>query len=298
MGTIPLEQACNLETNTINEDWSGNYPSYDPLLESENKNVLRTKIGLSKAKKKQFKQTERDRILILEKNNGNDSNVSIIEKTIDFDQPLRAPKNVPKAVSYTENDSIDKVTSALESTSINETSNSLKKKNITILNNNSPKKVSSQTSSLRNRNINTYNVSLISENISEQDKENISAKEKIPFAMNYSIPTTVTNDSKVKDEFESNACQGSSLKMQGHSKETKIQKDSVQPNVTKEYSIKSRNDVHLNSEMVEKLYGAVRKISTGRGFTMAHQFLNSTLSQTENTEDRKNLDVLFGYDDD
>lgn len=40
---------------------------------SENKNVIRTAVGLSKAKKKQFKQRERERLAALE--NYNSSNI-------------------------------------------------------------------------------------------------------------------------------------------------------------------------------------------------------------------------------
>ncbi|XP_076758164.1 uncharacterized protein LOC143427682 [Xylocopa sonorina] len=297
LGTISLDEACNLESKTITEDWSGSCTSYNPILESENKNVLRMKIGLSKAKKKQFKQNERDRISTLEKENSNNSNVGITEKIIDFDTPLRTPKNVSKAVSYIENNSTDTVTSALNNISMNEASNPLEKRNISTLNSNSPKKVSSQKSSSRDRTINMSNASLTSKDTSDQEEEkNVCFKENIPIAINCSIPTAGIKDSKVKDEFESIACEGGSPKMQGHCKESKIQKDRDQSNLKKGCSIKTRSGVPLNLQMTEKLYGAVKKISTGRGFTMAHQLLSSSLVQSEN-EDPKKLDSLSDYDD-
>lgn len=101
IGIISLEDACNVQPNISNEDWSGNNPTYNPVKQTEDKNIIRLPIAMSKSEKKEFRQFERDRILFLENNNNisnNDSKISIIKQKTDFDEPLKAPKQLPKAI--------------------------------------------------------------------------------------------------------------------------------------------------------------------------------------------------------
>lgn len=101
IGIISLEDACNVQPNISNEDWSGNNPTYNPVKQTEDKNIIRLPIAMSKSEKKEFRQFERDRILFLENNNNisnNNSKISIIKQKTDFDEPLKAPKQLPKAI--------------------------------------------------------------------------------------------------------------------------------------------------------------------------------------------------------
>ncbi|XP_031370552.1 uncharacterized protein LOC102678373 isoform X3 [Apis dorsata] len=101
VGIISLEDACNVQPNISNEDWSGNNPTYNPVKQTEDKNIIRLPIAMSKSEKKEFRQLERDRMLFLENNNNisnDDSKISIIKQKTDFDEPLKAPKQLPKAI--------------------------------------------------------------------------------------------------------------------------------------------------------------------------------------------------------
>lgn len=101
IGIISLEDACNVQPNISNEDWSGNNPTYNPVKQTEDKNIIRLPIAMSRSEKKEFRQLERDRILFLENNSNisnDDSKISIIKQKTDFDEPLKAPKQLPKAI--------------------------------------------------------------------------------------------------------------------------------------------------------------------------------------------------------
>lgn len=101
VGIISLEDACNVQPNISNEDWSGNNPTYNPVKQTEDKNIIRLPIAMSKSEKKEFRQLERDRMLFLENNNNisnDDSKISIIKQKTDFDEPLKVPKQLPKAI--------------------------------------------------------------------------------------------------------------------------------------------------------------------------------------------------------
>lgn len=54
IGIISLEDACNVQPNISNEDWSGNNPTYNPVKQTEDKNIIRLPIAMSKSEKKNF----------------------------------------------------------------------------------------------------------------------------------------------------------------------------------------------------------------------------------------------------
>lgn len=169
VGIISLEDACNVQPNISNEDWSGNNPTYNPVKQTEDKNIIRLPIAMSKSEKKEFRQLERDRMLFLENNNNisnDDSKISIIKQKTDFDEPLKAPKQLPKAILYNQ-DLTNYLISKLNKVSID---------------------IDNSYSSSRKEN-------LISKNISdEEEKENISKEGNNVAA---SFQTSFQNISKV-----------------------------------------------------------------------------------------------------
>lgn len=171
IGIISLEDACNVQPNISNEDWSGNNPTYNPVKQTEDKNIIRLPIAMSKSEKKEFRQFERDRILFLENNNNisnNDSKISIIKQKTDFDEPLKAPKQLPKAILCNQ-DLTNYLISKLNKVSID---------------------IDNSYNSSRKEN-------LISKNISdEEEKENISKE-----GNNAAFQTSFQNISKVNKIF-------------------------------------------------------------------------------------------------
>ena len=49
--TVPVERVSSTKTNTKAEDWTGNNKSYGPLVGTENRDVIRGAIAMSKSKK-------------------------------------------------------------------------------------------------------------------------------------------------------------------------------------------------------------------------------------------------------
>ncbi|XP_017879200.1 uncharacterized protein LOC108624428 [Ceratina calcarata] len=100
VGTVPLEEVCSIAPvveSADTDDWNGSYPSYDPVAQSENKSVFRVQVGLSKAKKREYKYQERERLDALEKNEIGECRVSTSEEAeSDPYQPIRGLKNVPE----------------------------------------------------------------------------------------------------------------------------------------------------------------------------------------------------------
>lgn len=119
---IAIQDVCNLETNVTEdmEDWFGNNPTYNPLSASEKKIVIRPAIAMSKSEKKKFREYERQRLLSLEKeiNEKSINKQGSAQREIGYDEPLRIPKNIAKAVSCDVSTSTIDLTSRLKDISI------------------------------------------------------------------------------------------------------------------------------------------------------------------------------------
>lgn len=97
VGTVSLEEACSISAavdTQDNDDWNGNYPSYNPEIQAQNENIFRVQIGLSKAKKREFRQSERDRLNKLEQQE--QAGPGTCGSQGPRDVPVRGPKDVPK----------------------------------------------------------------------------------------------------------------------------------------------------------------------------------------------------------
>ncbi|OAD58154.1 Gametocyte-specific factor 1 [Eufriesea mexicana] len=290
VGTISLEEACNTQTNFINEDWSGNNPTYDPKVTIESKNIIRPPIGMSKSKKKQFKQYERNRILSLENKNScvdsSSTHTKVMEKQIDFEQPLQAPKNLTKTVLY-DQDFANNLICKLNKLCIKEGNNLSEKDDMSIVTTKSYMETDFENHSLKNSIIDTSNVSSISKNISKQkDVENVLNEENDAVALFQNIL-----------EVEEDIFKENNSKMQKDCKEINIHKDVHQPNLNKG----KKNEVwkinQLNPRTAKGLYREVNKISTGRGFTTAYQYLNSSMIKSEKgNENSEDFSSIYGYD--
>lgn len=296
VGTVSLEEACNKQTAVMNEDWSGNNPTYNPLIASEKKNVIRAAICLPRSEKKQFRQYERDRISSLETSgcNNNSNETTILKKKIDFEKPLRIPKNVAKAVSYNQDHPISDLASKLEKLSM-KNNNSLTNKNVSTLDNNSSKETSSQKMSLSNSTCDKINSSSILQNISiHTEKQNVSNKESNATAICEEISKTEENLLEIKDDKKTNAFVSQKSKSKRQGKEANIEKE----NVTK-YNSETLGMFNLKSKTAKNLYGEMKKISTGRGFTIVYKNFNSSILKSENQKkSSEDLSSVRGYDND
>lgn len=265
LGTKSLEETCKVQTDTIcDEDWSGGNATYNPITASESKNVMRSVVGLSKAKKIQFKQYERERIAMIEKKHNNTiDNKSFTQKEPVFETPLRKPKNAAKATSLNQtSDNKDKDVSfehlltKLREVDL-EKDNTLLEKNVSIKNNSSSGENSKENSA---NNISNENSSL------RNGQESIS-KKKLNMTRN-----DVKNNEKPK--------------------ETDTKNNSIHQHLNKE-----RNK-HINSRLATNVEVA-RKISTGRGFTIAYQKIKSEISKEQGeSASLDHYNSVFGYDED
>ncbi|KOC70207.1 Gametocyte-specific factor 1 [Habropoda laboriosa] len=261
VGTVSLEEACAMQTNTLDEDWSGNCVAYDPLTASETKNVIRTTVGLSKSMRKQFKQRERDRMSSLQTTSYNNSSneINILEKQTYSEQPLRKPKNAAKAISCVQSSSTDDLASKVEELSI--------KKN----------------NSLTNKNV-------------SKDKQNVSNKENNAITICRNIFATEENISEVKGDYKMNTFISQKNESE---KQENYKKTSIQTGDFKKNDFESLKTLQIKPKIANNLYGEVRKISTGRGFTIAYKNLNSSILKSEkDNENSKDLSSVYGYDDD
>ncbi|CAK9807927.1 Gametocyte-specific factor 1 homolog [Anthophora plagiata] len=294
VGTVSLEEACNKQTAVMNEDWSGNNPTYDPLTASENKNVIRAVIGLPRSKKKQYKQYERDRIASLETSgyNNNSNETTTQEKKTDFEKPLRIPKNVAKAVSCNKDHSTSVLASELEKLSMK--NDSLTNKNVSTLDNNSSKETSFQKMNLSNSTCDKINNSSILQNISiHTEKQNIYNEESNATAIYENISKTKENILEIKDDKKTNTFVSQKSEPKRQRKEVNIKKENVIKN-----NLETLGTLNLKPKTAKHLYGEVKKISTGRGFTIAYKNLNSSILKSEDqNKSSEDLGSACGYDD-
>lgn len=253
VGIISIEDACNLESDTLeDEDWNGSCPTYNPEAATANKPVVRMAIGLSKARKKQFKQQERERMASLESNaNASSSQVVTTQKQLELEKPLRPPKKAAKALSCGQSGSIASVSisdliSKLKEVSVEKTTESLFEPSITL----------------------------------DEEKENISTKS--------------ANTSMVQGNSNTSVLNTNDISVSSPQKPTQ----NVSQNLPKEKETESRKVLRMNPRMAANLCGEVKKISTGRGFTLAYQHLKAEISKNQgadkSTDDFK---VLYGYEE-
>ncbi|XP_033219556.1 uncharacterized protein LOC117174497 isoform X1 [Belonocnema kinseyi] len=100
VGSVSLEKSNSVYVPPTEENWDTDppVPTYNPLQIAKNRNVLLSEIGLSKAKKRQFKNSERLRIQALE-----ESGIHVDDLpqpvTEDPDKPLRKPHNKSQAMT-------------------------------------------------------------------------------------------------------------------------------------------------------------------------------------------------------
>ena len=315
--TVPVERVPpTMKTNTKAEDWTGNNKSYDPLAATENRDVIRGAIAMSKSKKKQFKQYERERMSLLQRTNSNTSsststNTGTTRKKVDIEQPLQPPKQLSKAM-LRDGDFANNLISKLGKLKTEESdgkkgtkSNSSKREDVSVLSNNSNKMANSEKNCLKNNTIDTsadigIASSTVNNSFSQKEKENIpneannaAALYKDIFEVNKGV-SDVESDPKI-----SVISQGNNSETQGNDKKDNIKKNNSQPKLSKQGSSNSQNIVSCNTKIAAKLYGEAKKISTGRGFTRIYQHLNSNMKVGEEGEGGKMTQDLasdYGYD--
>ncbi|XP_076283105.1 uncharacterized protein LOC143210270 [Lasioglossum baleicum] len=263
VGTVPLEELCKVQTDIVcDEDWSGGNVTYNPIAASEKKNVMRSVVGLSKAKKSQFKQYERERIAMIEKKENNTIDNKSVSKKLELEEPLRKPKNAAKAISLdkTLGDKDDKeaylghLVSKMKEVDLKKDS-TLLQKNVSITNN---------RSSGENSKENSANNSL-SENSSLRGGLESISKKKLNMTRN-------------------------DVKRYEKPKETDAKNNSIHQHLDKEINRRVNTKITMDT---------ARKISTGRGFTILYEKVKNDTLQSEG--DNTNLDHYrsnFGYGED
>ena len=272
VGTVSIEEACSLQTNTLdNEDWFGNTPTYDPLLATANKPIVRTAIGLSKAKKKEFKQRERDRLSALENSqNKNNSKLSVAYNEPEFGLPLREPKKAAIALSC--NGGTDNV-------SISDLISKLKEVTVTKANDSVLEKSTSQDKEEENIFKGDTSTSANQHNASSTTEHNVSGAKNI-------------------SKMRGHGSQDNDVKLD-RSDEVRDKNSNVRENLTEATGNESQKVRHLNPRSAATLRGEVKKISTGRGFTIAYQYLKAEVSKNQTLEnDSEDFSVIYGFNED
>lgn len=281
---------------------SGEKFRYDPMAATEDRDILRIPIGLTKSQKKQFRQYERARLEALRKNKDTNDALqeNIARKKTDPEEPLQAPKQPSKAILCDKE--FNELVSKLDKINMKDNSNSSKQENIFVTNN-SYKVAEFEGNSLTNN---------ISENsFNKNDEKNVSNEEDNAAMLTKDFFEVKQNILDTKNDFKMNAyvSQGITSKAQNDN----IQENNFQPNLNKENSSKSQNVIGsnprmatkfygeakgLNPKMTPKYYGEAKKITTGRGFTRVYQYLNSSMKEEEleKPKNTKNLSSLYGYE--
>ncbi|XP_043583114.1 uncharacterized protein LOC122567970 isoform X2 [Bombus pyrosoma] len=271
--TVPIQSVPSMKTYTKAEDWTGNSQPYNPIAATENRDVIRGVIAMSKSKKKQFKLYERERMSLIQKTDSNASSntsnsTSTTRKKVDIEQPLQPPKQLSKAMLCDGNFASNLI-SKLGKLKIEESdgkketkSNSSKREDVSIISNNSNKIADSEKNCLKNDTIDT------------------------------SIDIDIGSDSKMNA-----ISQGNNSETQGNDKKDNIKRNNSQPKLSKQGNSNSQNIISCNTKIAAKLYGEAKKISTGRGFTRIYQYLNSNMKMGEEEEGEKmTQDLASGYD--
>lgn len=313
VGTFLTEDTIKSECFTKTKEEctsSGQTFRYDPMAATEDRDILRIPIGLTKSQKKQFKEYERARIAALRKNKDTNNALqeNIVRKKTDLEEPLQAPKQPSKAILCDKE--FNGLVCKLDKINMEDNSNSSKQENIFVINN-SCKVAEFEGNSLRNNTIDTNNISFISRNsFNENDKKNVSNEEDNAAMSTKDFFEVKQNILDTKNDFKMNTyvSQGNTSRVQNDN----IQENNFQPNLNGGNSSKSQNVIGsnqkmatkfweakgLNSRMTPKFYGEAKKITTGRGFTRVYQYLNSSMKEEnlEEPKDTKNLSSLYGYE--
>lgn len=97
VGTVPFEELSEQQTLVDEDDWNGDHPTYNPVVATQNKDIIRMPSEIqSKKEKKQRRHEERDRIIQVERKAVRTESVGS-QKQYNA-KPLRAPKDKAKAV--------------------------------------------------------------------------------------------------------------------------------------------------------------------------------------------------------
>lgn len=299
---VPIENACAKETVMCDEDWEGGNQTYDPYVLAENKAVTRIPIAMSKAERKKFRKTERLRIAALPDSIGRNATVCAVKEP-EMDKPLRIPKNAAKALSIKENTektsendtTIDDIVLSFRNVSTNEADVDSEIKEMIIKKNTSSdnwanvslkkKDMSKQANISQTSKDGTWVVeALVSQcqgqNINE--KKNDSNVEENILKDKSNIPRAETNTSQTKKE----NCAKINL---NDGKNGAIEKDLRMPKL---FSLNNRC-----ASSVRGLNG-MQKISTGRGFMIAYENLQSELfKQNKEDCDSEISSSVYGYDE-
>ncbi|XP_076628193.1 uncharacterized protein LOC143345178 [Colletes latitarsis] len=270
LGTISLESVCNVESTTINdEDWSGNNPTYDPWVASEKKNVLRIGMGLSKAQRKKYKQRERERVAKLVDHN----NITSVKQS-ELEAPLRVPKKAIKALSCDSN-SLNTVANSI---CYNEIISKLKKVSMEETMENARSEKESEGNILNNTFNEKSNCSVNLKNISLcEDKEEMNTS-----VIRQNTFETKINISELKND--------NSLKI--------FKENEVEKNISHQ-TLHEEKITHLNLKIAPTLYRQAKKISTGRGFTIAYENLKTKARDNQEVlKTSENFYSIYGYDED
>ena len=196
---------------------------------------------------------------------------SIMYKEPEFGLPLRAPKNAAIALSC--NGGTDNVS------------------------------ISDLISKLKEVVVKKANDSVLEENTSEgKEEENILKGDTSTSANQHNASiTTEHNVSGVKNisKIRGHDSQDNGVKLD-RSVEVRDKNSSVRKNLTEETGNESQKVVrHLNPRSAATLRGEVKKISTGRGFTIAYQFLKAEVSKNQTREnDSEDFSVIYGFNED
>ncbi|XP_054011405.1 uncharacterized protein LOC128894033 isoform X1 [Hylaeus anthracinus] len=269
VGTIPIEDACSIETEVLNEDWSGSAPAFNPVTTSENKCVMRSTVG-SKKKRKQFKLKERERFHLLQNhtNNNKEDITNAKPKQLELETPLRVPKEAAKAVTC----DLKSMITQMRDISIDKSV-----KNV------SPKKGLEET--ISNNTTKEENDSVSSKNSQCKNKDTTLRKE---------MDSSATEQSTSKENIDTSIHDTQSNNSKKHDK-IEVQRDLSQRNVVKERSYQ------INPKIAATFYGQAKKISTGRGFTIACENLIPKTNKDKNESRNETLEVIRiarGYHDD
>ncbi|XP_060825820.1 uncharacterized protein LOC132912432 [Bombus pascuorum] len=311
----PVENVPSTRASTTAEDWSGNNETYNPLAATENRGVIRGAIAMSKSRKKEFKQHERERMCFIQNTSSNDNSnsrndTSTARKKLDIEQPLQPPKQLSKAMLCDENFATNLI-SKLSKLRIEESngnkgtkSNSSTVEDVFNISNNSDKIADSEKDRSENNPIDTSIdigiTSTINNSFSRKEKENILSEENNADALFKNTFEVNKDVSDIESDCKMNVIsQGNNSETQGNDKNDTIKKNNSQSKLSKQGNCNSQNILSCNTKRAAKLYGEAKKISTGRGFTRIYQHLNFNMKMGEEIVGGKMTQDMvsnYGYD--
>lgn len=192
-------------------------------------------------------------------------------------------KNLAKAILY-DQDFANNLIYKLNKLGKKEDNNLSEKDDMSIVTTDSYTETDFEEQRLKNCIMDLNNVSLISNSTSKQKEV-----ENVPNKKNELFQNIVKVEEDILEENNS--------KIQKDCKEINIHKNVHQPNLNEG----KKNEVwkinQLNPRTAKVLYREANKISTGRGFTIAYQYLNSSMiEQEKRNENSEDFSSIYGYD--